>query len=223
MDHCIDGERQPEFHHRSGESQFTGVRTGIVGDTIRARCIHVLQRKLDMVQSYLLQLREARRVNPDRRGDQIGVEPAACAAAVISTRSRRDAGSPPDRCTCSTPSAAASRNTRAQVAVSSSSARLSSAKGLSDPDSRTGSDASTRQAAQAAREGLAAAALCSRGQHPLSDQFHQQVGDITCNHRAVGSVQSGEFVDNLRDRPRAVAAAQDFAGRSFCFDDPLWA
>src|ERR1044072_358188 len=56
--------------------------------------------------------------------------PASCAACVIATRSRRAPGSPPDRCTCNTPSAAASWNTRAQVAVSSSSARPSSASGL---------------------------------------------------------------------------------------------
>ena len=39
-----------------------------------------------------------------------------------SSRSGRAVGSPPDRCTCSTPSSAASANTRAQVAVSSSPA-----------------------------------------------------------------------------------------------------
>src|SRR5215471_6144653 len=48
----------------------------------------------------------------------------------MSGRSRRAAGSPPERCTCSTPSAAASRQTRAQLAVSSSSTRLSSASGF---------------------------------------------------------------------------------------------
>ena len=34
---------------------------------------------------------------------------------MMATRSRRAPGSPPDKCTCSTPSAAASLNTRAQV------------------------------------------------------------------------------------------------------------
>src|SRR5882757_8040513 len=48
----------------------------------------------------------------------------------MSTRSRRAPGSPPDRCTCSTPSAAASINTRDQVAASSSPSRGSSASGL---------------------------------------------------------------------------------------------
>ena len=56
--------------------------------------------------------------------------PGHGAPAVISTRSRRAAGSPPDRCTCSTPSAAASCITRTQVAVSSSPSRGSSASGL---------------------------------------------------------------------------------------------
>ena len=41
----------------------------------------------------------------------------------MSTRSRRAPGSPPDRCTCNTPSAAASPKTRIQVAVSSSCSR----------------------------------------------------------------------------------------------------
>src|SRR5579871_2733470 len=49
---------------------------------------------------------------------------------MIWTRSRRDAGSPPERCTCSTPRPAASRNTRAHVAASSSSSRLSIASGF---------------------------------------------------------------------------------------------
>src|SRR5882724_5754413 len=48
----------------------------------------------------------------------------------MSTRSRRAPGSPPERCTCSTPSAAASLNTRDQVAASSSLSRGSSATGL---------------------------------------------------------------------------------------------
>src|SRR5262249_19937550 len=48
----------------------------------------------------------------------------------MSTRSRRAPGSPPDRCTCRTPSPAASWKTRTQVAVSSSSCVASSASGL---------------------------------------------------------------------------------------------
>src|SRR5215467_9168992 len=48
----------------------------------------------------------------------------------MSTRSRRAPGSPPDKCTCRTPSPAASPKTRIQVAVSSSSSRASSASGL---------------------------------------------------------------------------------------------
>src|SRR5262245_24975930 len=48
----------------------------------------------------------------------------------MSTRSRRAPGSPPDKCTCRTPSAAASPKTRTQVAVSSSSSLASSASGL---------------------------------------------------------------------------------------------
>src|SRR5258707_9838270 len=45
-------------------------------------------------------------------------------------RSRRAPGSPPDKWTCSTPSSAASRNTRNQVAVSSSPSLGSSASGF---------------------------------------------------------------------------------------------
>src|ERR1700719_4619311 len=56
--------------------------------------------------------------------------PPACAPAMIATRSRRAPGSPPERCTCRTPSAAASANTRAQVCVSSSLPRGSSASGF---------------------------------------------------------------------------------------------
>src|SRR5262245_38472797 len=48
----------------------------------------------------------------------------------MSTRSRRGPGSPPDKCTCRTPSPAASPKTRTQVAVSSSSSLASSASGL---------------------------------------------------------------------------------------------
>ena len=37
--------------------------------------VHVLQRKLDMIEPDFLQPREAGAIEPDRRGDQVGVEP----------------------------------------------------------------------------------------------------------------------------------------------------
>jgi len=59
-------------------------------------------------------------MNVQGLGNTAAYKAAPDAAAVIPTMSRRAVGSPPERCTCRQPRSAASRNTRAQVAVSSS-------------------------------------------------------------------------------------------------------
>ena len=56
--------------------------------------------------------------------------PADAQASTSTGRSGRANGSPPDRCTCRTPSAPASANTRCQLAVGSSCSRRSSSTGL---------------------------------------------------------------------------------------------
>ena len=61
-----------------------------------------------MIQPAILQSCKAGRIEADRRGDQVGVKPGVMRRSDDLGRSRRDAGSPPDRCTCNTPSAAAS-------------------------------------------------------------------------------------------------------------------
>ena len=102
----------------------------VAGDVIGGAGLVVLDGNLHVVEPGIGELAERLRGDADRRGDEIGVEAASCAALVISTsraarraRRRRDAPAarraPPPRL-----------NTRAQVAVSSSSARPSSASGL---------------------------------------------------------------------------------------------
>jgi hypothetical protein len=56
----------------------------------------------------------------DSRGNEIGVEAGRTGAGSDLHEVAPRAGSPPDRCTCSTPIAAASCITRTHVAVSSS-------------------------------------------------------------------------------------------------------
>ena len=115
--------------------------------------------------------------------------PAWCAAATMSTRSRRDAGSPPDRCTCSTPNAAASSNTLAQVAVSSSSARSSSASGFEQYGHARGqrcvSSASKPSGGGKVQPGRAA---WSCRQHPLCDEFGKHVSTSVGDFGAIGGV-----------------------------------
>ena len=48
---------------------------GIAGDAIGAVRLDVLERELDVIEPRLLEPREPGRVEPDRRGDQVGVEP----------------------------------------------------------------------------------------------------------------------------------------------------
>ena len=76
-----------------------------------------------MIEANRLQLRDARGVQADGRGNEVGVEPGVMRAGndLDQVAARRRFA--PDRCTGSTPMLAASWKTRIQVAVSISSAR----------------------------------------------------------------------------------------------------
>ena len=93
--------------------------------------VGALEGELRMVEAGIGEFAGQLLADPDARGDEVGVEPGfARRGAVRSTMSRRAVGSPPERCTCSAPSAAASLNTRFQVSPSSSSPGRSSASGF---------------------------------------------------------------------------------------------
>src|SRR5215831_6591696 len=101
----------------------------VAGDVVSGSSLAVLDGDLHVVEPGFGQRAEGLLGDAHGGGDEVAVK-AARAPAVMSTRSRRAPGSPPDKCTCKTPSSAASRKTRSQVAVSSSSSLGSSASGF---------------------------------------------------------------------------------------------
>src|SRR5688572_27510508 len=128
---------------------------------------------------------------------------------MISIRSRRAPGSPPERCTCSTPSAAASENTRAQVALSSSSSRRSSVSGLEQYGQASGQ----RCVSSASRpRGLCRAApplsATSQLQEFLLGQAGQQLGHVGMYALARRVEGLGEVIDDRAERRLAGAALQ---------------
>src|SRR5215471_16719382 len=138
---------------------------------------------------------------------------------MTSTRSRRDAGSPPKRCTCSTPSPAASRNTRAHVEASSSSSRLSIASGFEQygqPSGQRWVSSARRPSGLWSGFGLAPAwplvVMTSQFQQPLvckPPQERSHVGEDAFARRPEGG---GEIIhDGLKAR-LAGAALDDFGG-----------
>ena len=93
-------------------------------DFVRARLLGILKTELEMIQAGVHQSFQARFAESDAGSDQVDVEPAArpdfdqsCSASGLAS------GSPPVRCNCRTPSAAASPKTRCHSSVVSSSAR----------------------------------------------------------------------------------------------------
>ena len=92
--------------------------------------VGALEGKLRMVEAGVGEFAGQLLVDPDAGSDEVGVKPALRGVTREVTMSRRAVGSPPERCTCSAPSAAASLNTRFQVSPSSSLPGRSSAIGF---------------------------------------------------------------------------------------------
>ena len=157
----------------------------------------------------------------DARGDQIGVEPGlARVAAAISTRSRRAPGSPPERCTCSTPSAAASVNTRDQVAASSSSSRGSSASGFEQygqPSGQRCVSSARRPSGLCQWPGLRHAKAPAASSRPARQQL-AHVGMYALARRVEGP---GQVIDDRVERRLAGAALEDFDRDRVGLEDAL--
>src|SRR5258706_1337345 len=145
---------------------------------------------------------------------------------MMSARSRRDAGSPPERCTCSTPGPAASRNTRAQVAVSSSLSRLSISSGFE----QYGQPSGQRWVSSARRPsglwsgfggwplppacplGRLSVVMASQFQQLLVCEPPQERGDIGLDALARRREGGREIIQDGREARLAGAALDDLGG-----------
>src|ERR1051326_3417030 len=138
----------------------------------------------------------------------------------MSTRSRRAPGSPPDRCTCSTPSAAASLNTRAQVAASSSSSRRSSAIGLEQYGQPSGQRCvSSASKPKGLVSGLAPATL--QLQQLLLREPRQQLGHVGIDALARRVERLGEVIDDRGVGRLAGATLEDLYRDRVGLEDAL--
>ena len=81
----------------------------------------ILEAQLDVLQPGGGEGLDLARAAQRAGGDEVAVEAEPVAAAISARRSRRAIGSPPEKCTCSTPSAAASREHAAPVLLAESS------------------------------------------------------------------------------------------------------
>jgi hypothetical protein len=102
----------------------------IARDAVGAVGQRVLHRELDVVEAGRHQLLQPLRIGQHAGGDEVAVEPGRRGVAHDLGRSRRTAGSPPERCSCSTPISAASAKTRPQVSASSSAEARASSTGF---------------------------------------------------------------------------------------------
>ena len=75
MNDGIDGERQLKLMDQIGERKFSLMRTRITRNVVRGRCLHVLQRKLDMIEPGVLQPAQPRTIQPNRGSYEIGIKP----------------------------------------------------------------------------------------------------------------------------------------------------
>src|SRR6516225_4088508 len=149
----------------------------------------------------------------------------------MSTRSRRAPGSPPDKCTCRTPSSAASRKTRSQVAVSSSSSLASSASGFEQYGQPSGqrwvsSARSPRGLCSIAEPAKAAwsegsSVTLSQLQKPLVGQAAQQRAHIGENFLTRRRIALREVVDDLAESDLAGAAPDDLGRDRVGLEHPL--
>ena len=102
--------------------QFFAMSTGIVSDAVGVGGVAVLDRNLHVIEAAGGQVLEPLPCQQNPGGDQVRVKAGTLAArAMICARSRRTVGSPPDKCSCSTPSSAACANTSHHASVDSSS------------------------------------------------------------------------------------------------------
>src|SRR5271166_4258216 len=132
---------------------------------------------------------------------------------MISTRSRRAAGSPPDRWTWMTPSRAASPNTRAQVAVSSSSPRLSSCSGLEQYGQASGHRWVSSASSPSGRGSFSElCAISSELQKLLVGERAQQCGDVGQDPIAGRRKRRREVIDDLPEARLSGAALEDLSG-----------
>ena len=102
--------------------------------------------------------------------------------------------------------------------MSSSSARLSKVSGFEQYGQASGQ----RWVSSASRP--SGAGSC-RSAHATSIRFAREFGEhvvhVAFDLRAIGGVERGQLIDDLADGPAAVAAAENFAGRSFGLDHPF--
>ena len=114
MHHHVQRERQAGGPHGGGEASSCGMRAGQAGDAVAFSGCEVLEAQLDMVEPGGGEGLDLARAAQRAGGDEVAVEAEPVAAPISARRSRRAIGSPPEKCTCSTPSAAASPSTRRQ-------------------------------------------------------------------------------------------------------------
>ena len=103
----VDGQAEAEFARPAREVAFLGEAAFVAGDAIGVFRNDILDRNLDVVEPDGGQALEMFAGQQDARRDEIGVEAGVTAWARIASKSRRAVGSPPERCSCMTPAAAA--------------------------------------------------------------------------------------------------------------------
>ena len=131
MHHEIDGQRQAEPHRLGGERVLALERAAIAGDVVGRRRVASWIETCTWSRPASQQIAHGARGDADARGDQVGVEPGLARMRgdldQVAPRAGLAAGQMHLQHAERRPPRA---NTRAQVAVSSSSSRCSSASGL---------------------------------------------------------------------------------------------
>ena len=127
----VDRQRQTEPRRLRRHRLLARECAVIACDAVGGLRLRILDRHLDVIEPVVGKRAQPRIREADTGGDQIGIQPGRVRRC---RRSRRGRGATPVRRPtdgpAESPSAAASRNTRAQVSVSSSSFGASSASGF---------------------------------------------------------------------------------------------
>ncbi len=113
MDDRVDRQRHARLGDIAGERALALPRAFVMAEAVVGLLVRALEGKLRMVEAGFRPIRRSSfSLTPMPEVMRFVYSPLCEAWRVRSTMSRRAVGSPPVRCTCSAPSAAASLNTR---------------------------------------------------------------------------------------------------------------
>src|SRR3954451_16233514 len=128
--HRIHGERQIELARPFCPFELLAVPVFVAADAIGEGFFNAREADLDVPEPGIRKLAQPLARQQHRRGDEVGVEADVAGMLTSSTRSLRAVGSPPEKCTWSTPISASSLRTFFHSSVVSSLPERSSSTGL---------------------------------------------------------------------------------------------